>query len=63
VIPYPERYLAVDEENGQEVEKGQTIHYCIDDAIKKVYAHYRETKGKMELTFFPEPEVGQEQTQ
>ncbi len=59
VIPYPERYLAVDEENGEEVEKGQTIHYCIEDAIKKGYAHYRETKGKMELTFFP-PEVGQE---
>ena len=27
VIPYTERYLAIDEEDGVEVEKGKTSHY------------------------------------
>ncbi len=27
VIAYPERYLATDEEEGIEVEKGKTVHY------------------------------------
>ena len=60
LIPYPERYLAIDEEDGVETEKGQTVYYCIECAIKKGYAHYKEMKGKMVLTFFPEPEVSQE---
>ena len=60
LIPYPERYLAIDEEGGMEVEKGQTVYYCTECAIKKGYAHYKEMKGRMVLTFFPEPEVSQE---
>ena len=60
LIPYPERYLAIDEEGGVEAEKEQTVYYCIECAIKKGYAHYKEMKGKMELTFFLEPEVSQE---
>ncbi|RAL69409.1 hypothetical protein C1G87_0357 [Dehalococcoides mccartyi] len=31
-VPYPERYLAVDEENGKEVDKGTTVHYCVECA-------------------------------
>ena len=59
-IPYPERYLAVDEEDGIEVEKGSTVRYCTQCALKKGYAHYKEMKGEMVLTFFPESDVSQE---
>ena len=59
-IPYPERYLAVDEEDGAEVEKGNTVHYCIQCALEKGYAHYKEVKGDMILTFFPESEISEE---
>ena len=54
VIPYAERYLVVDEENGVEVESGQKSHYCLDCCLKKGYAEYREEKGERVLTFFPE---------
>jgi len=56
-IPYPERYLAIDEEGGVEVEKGKTVRYCIECALKKGYARYpdKEEKGERILTFFPEP--------
>ena len=56
-IPYPERYLAVDEEDGVEVEKGTTFHYCIKCALEKGYAHYKEMKGEMTLTIFQEAEI------
>jgi len=59
-IPYPERYLAVEEEDGVEVEKGSTVHYCIQCALEKGYAHYREMKGDMVLTFFPELEISED---
>ena len=59
-IPYPERYLAVDEEDGVEVERGNTVHYCIQCALKKGYARYKEMKGEMVLTFLPEPDVSQD---
>ena len=59
-IPYPERYLAIDEEDGVEVEKGNTVRYCIQCALKKGYARYKEMKGEMVLTFFPEPDVSQD---
>lgn len=59
-IPYPERYLAVDEEEGVEVEGGKTVCYCVECAIRKGYAHYKEMKGKTVLTFFAEPEVSQD---
>ncbi len=54
IIPFTERYLAIDEEDGVEVEKGKTSHYCINCCLKKGYAEYREEKGKKTLTFFPE---------
>ncbi|MCL2149478.1 MAG: hypothetical protein FWH51_00895 [Dehalococcoidia bacterium] len=59
VIPYPKRYLVVDEDgHGKEVNSGgKSVRYCVDDALKKGYAHHRETKGEMVLTFLPETEV------
>ncbi len=58
-IPYPERYLMVDEdEKGHEVERGgKSVRYCIEDALKKKYAHRREIKGETILTFLPETET------
>ena len=58
IIPYPERYLAIDEdEKGVEVEKGgKSVRYCIECAQKKGYAHHKEIKGEMVLTFLPETE-------
>jgi hypothetical protein len=59
-IPYPERYLVVNEEGGVEVEKGKAVHYCVECALKKGYAHYKEDKGERILTFFPEPDIASE---
>ena len=59
-IPYPERYLAIDEEDGVEVEKGTTVHYCTQCALEKGYAQYKEIKGEMVLTFFSESEISEE---
>lgn len=56
LIPYPERYLVVDEEKGVEVEKGSPVRYCVECALKKGYAHHKEEKGSRILTFFTEPE-------
>jgi len=55
-IPYSERYLAIDEEDGIEVEKGKIVHYCVECALQKGYAYYKEEKGERILTFFPKPE-------
>ena len=59
-IPYPERYLAVDEEYGVEADEGATVHYCVKCALEKGYAHYKEMKGEMVLTFFQESEISTE---
>ena len=58
-IPYPERYVMVDEDaKGKEVEKGgKSVRYCIECAQKKGYAHYKEIKGEMMLTFLRESEA------
>ena len=54
LIPYSERYLAIDEEDGVEVEKGETAHYCVECALQKGYAYYKdEEKGERILIFFP----------
>ena len=60
IVPYPERYLAIDEEDGVEVEKGDTVRYCIECAIKKGYARYKVMKGETVLTFFQEPDVSKD---
>ena len=55
-IPHSERYFAIEEEDGLEVESGKTTHYCIECALKKGYAYYKEEKGERILTIFPKPE-------
>jgi hypothetical protein len=48
IIPYPERYLAIDEE-------GDTVlYFCVDCCLNKGYARYTEEKGQRVLTFFLE---------
>lgn len=54
IIPYLERYLAVNEKDGVEVEEGEPSRYCVDCCLKKGYAHYITEKGEQILTFFPE---------
>lgn len=54
-IPQTERYLAVDEKDGVEVDEGETTRYCVDCALKKGYAYQKEEKDEKILTFFPEP--------
>ena len=54
-IPHADRYLAIDEEDGVEVEKGVIVHYCVECALQKGYAYYKEEKGERILTFFPQP--------
>ncbi len=54
IIPHSERYLAIEEKDGVEVEKGETAHYCVECALQRGYAHYKEEKGERILTFFPE---------
>lgn len=53
-IPYPERYLVIDEKDGVESEEGESRRYCIQCSLKKGYAHYKEEKGERVLTFFGE---------
>lgn len=59
-IPYPERYLVIDEKDGVEVERGQSVRYCIQCALEKGYAHYKEEKGEKTLTFFTETDISGE---
>jgi len=54
IIPYPERYLAIEEKDGVADEEGETAHYCVDCCLKKGYASYKIEKGETILTFFPE---------
>ena len=53
-IPYPERYLAVEEKDGEENEEGELRRYCVECAMKKGYAHYKVEKGEQILSFFKE---------
>ncbi len=53
-IPYAERYLLLDEEDGVEVENGKKACYCTNCSLEKGYARYREEKNERVLTFFPE---------
>ncbi len=53
-IPYPQRYLAINEKDGVEDDEGETHRYCVDCALKKGYAHYKREKGEEVLTFFRE---------
>ena len=53
-IPYPERYLAVEEKDGIEDEEGELHRYCAECCLKKGHAHYKMEKGERILTFFSE---------
>ena len=53
IIRHPERYLAINEKDGVEVEEGETSRYCVKCSLEKGYAHYTEEKGERVLTFFP----------
>ena len=61
-IPHSERYLAIDEEDSAEPEKGKTAYYCTECALQKGYAHYKEEKDGPILTFFPEENISQTDT-
>jgi hypothetical protein len=52
LLPHPERYLAIDKEDGT------TERLCVDCALKKGYARYKMERGELVLTFMEE-EVGQ----
>jgi RNase P subunit RPR2 len=49
LIPYPERYLMIDQEGGK------VVRLCVNCCLEKGYAHYTEDKGQQTLTFFTEP--------
>jgi hypothetical protein len=51
-IPYPDRYLAINEKDGKEDEEGETKRYCLECCLKKGFARYKEEKGEKILTFF-----------
>ncbi|MBI4302992.1 MAG: hypothetical protein HY665_01440 [Chloroflexi bacterium] len=53
-IPYPERYLAIEEKDGVENEEGDTRHYCVPCAIEKGHAHHKMEKGEEVISFFKE---------
>ena len=53
IIPYPERYLAIDE------AEGTKLHLCIDCSLKKGYARYKAGKGKPILTSLEEEGIPQ----
>lgn len=53
IITYAGRYLAIDEEDDVEVEKGKTMRYCVECALQKGYAQNKEEKDEKTLTFFP----------
>jgi len=48
IIPYPERYLIVEE------TKGVTLRLCIDCCLKKGYASSKQEKDEQVTTFFVE---------
>ena len=53
ILQHSERFLAIDEEDGVEVDEGKIAHYCVECALQKGYAHYNEEKDGRILTFFP----------
>ena len=53
IVPYTERYLVVNEEDGAETDGGKRSCYCLKCSLEKGYAAYRDEKGEQVLTFFP----------
>ncbi len=49
-IKHPERYLLMNDENGEE---GKALCYCVDCCLKRGCAHYKKVgKDEEVLTFF-----------
>ena len=46
IIPYPERYLIVDE------TEDTLLRLCVDCCLKKGYADYKQEKKERVVTFF-----------
>ena len=46
IIPYPERYLIVEE------TEGAILRLCVDCCLKKGYANYKQEKVERVTTFF-----------
>lgn len=46
IIPYPERYLIIEE------AEGAALRLCSDCCLKKGYADYKQEKGEQVITFF-----------
>jgi len=46
IIPYPERYLIVDE------TEDTLLRLCVDCCLKKGYADYKQEKREQVVTFF-----------
>ena len=57
MINYAERYLAVDEGNDVTTGESKKTYYCIECALEKGFAYYKDEKGERILTFFSQPEV------
>ena len=53
IVEHSKRYLAIEEENGAEADKGKTMHYCMKCAKKKHYVREWEEKGEKIVTVFP----------
>ena len=53
VIAFSERYLVNDGEEEAGTEKEGTTHLCVECALEKGYAYYKEDKNERILTFFP----------
>ena len=56
IVPYSERYLAIDAEDSVEAEKEKTAHYCVEYAVQKGYAYHKEEKNEKILTIFTKPD-------
>jgi len=48
IIPYPERYLIVEE------AEDAALSLCVDCCLKRGYAGYKQEKDEQVLTFFIE---------
>ncbi len=46
IIPYPERYLIVEE------TEGAILRLCVDCCLKKGYVDHKREKGERVTTFF-----------
>lgn len=53
-VAYSERYLAIDDEDDTEAGSGKTTYYCVQCALDRDLAFYRDEKGERILTFFPQ---------